>query len=160
MCGAERPVRAFEGRPTRGDRTCQRQARIRIWDPQNPISEESGRQVRAITIADNGVEDDRVRVDDEALGHERMEQQLDGGSASACLGEASRQCHAHDRVGTRFIGFGGCLEQGEERRHVERYEGVRGQHREWKAAGLDVEDPAGLGGGIPPPAREKSTSSP
>ena len=133
------------------DGTREREPRIRVGDPQRLVAEQAPGEGRAVAVAGDGVDLDRVGVQDEALGQEGVEQELHGGPAPA--GVAQPRCHpgAHDRVphgpvrvGWRVAG----TEHLEEWLHVQRNELVRGERREGNTARLDVQDAVDLRRGV------------
>ena len=94
-----RPARALDVSPARrDDRPREGEARVGVGHPDRPVAEQLRCKGSAVAVAGDGVDADGVRVQDEALGQEGVEEQLDGGPPPAGIGEAGRQRRPHDRI--------------------------------------------------------------
>ncbi len=136
------------------------QARVRVGHPDHAVPEEPPGKLGPVPVAADGVHEDRVRMEHEALGKQRVEQELDRGASPAGRCQPCLHRHAHHGV-VAGVGHGRvALEHLQQARRVQRHEGVGLEGGERDAARLDPEDAIGLGGGVAAATAREPGSSP
>ena len=139
-------VRGRERAATVGDEACQRNARVRVVDPQGLVAEDLLAQLLTARVARDRVGGQRVQVNDERVGNEGVEEDLDAGTAleRATLRQLGRRTDGVFARGELF----GILEGVQKGRNVERDQVFLAQGCERDAAGLDKERVACFRGGV------------
>ena len=133
----------------------EREPGIGVGHPQRLVAEQAPGERCAVAVAGDGIDLDRVGVQDEALGQEGVEEQLHGGPAPAGVTQPRGHPGAHDRVPHGSVRVGRRVagaEHLEERVHVQRDEVVHAERGEGDAARLDVKDAVDLCRGVAAPA--------
>ena len=138
-----------EGAATLVDEACQRDARIRVVDPQRLVAQDAFAQLLSARVARDRVGSQRVQVDDERIGDERVKEELDAGATleRAALREPGRRANGVFVTGE----FLWVMEGVEKGRNVEGDQVLLAQGRERNPAGLDEEGISDLCGRVPAP---------
>ena len=130
------------------DRVGEGQARVRVGHPDHAVPEEPPGKLGPVPVAADGVHEDRVRMEHEALGKQRVEQELDRGASPARGCQPCFHGHAHHGIVAGVHHGRVALEHLQQARRVQRHERIGLEGGQGDAAGLDPEDAVGLGGGV------------
>ena len=130
-------VRGRERAATLVDKARERNARVRVVDPQCLITEDLLAELLAACVARDGVGCQRVQMNDEWVGNERVKQDFDAGAAleRATLRELRGRTNGVFIAGELFR----MLEGMQKGWNVEWDQVFLAQGCEWHTAGLDEE---------------------